>query len=57
MAITAFSGIAHLPEISIPVAQIEGVPVGLSLAAGHRQDEFLLAATKQLYRIASCVCG
>lgn len=49
MAITAFSGIAHLPEISIPVAQIEGVPVGLSLAAGYRQDEFLLAATKQLF--------
>ena len=49
MAITAFAGIAHLPEISLPVAQIGGVPVGLSLAAGHRQDEFLLAATKQLF--------
>ncbi len=50
MAITAFSGIAHLPEISLPVTQTEGVPVGLSLVAGHRQDEFLLAATKYLFR-------
>ena len=49
MAITSFSGVGRLPEISIPAAQIDGVPIGISLAAGHYQDEFLLDAAKQLF--------
>lgn len=49
MAITSFSGVARLPEISVPIAKIGNIPVGLSLAAAHYQDEFLLAATKQLF--------
>jgi amidase len=49
MAVTSFAGVGQLPEISIPVAKIGNIPVGLSLATGHRQDEFLLAATGQLF--------
>lgn len=44
MAVTSFAGVARLPEITVPLAQVDGLPVGLSLAAGHYQDEFLLDA-------------
>ncbi|MBS1180495.1 MAG: putative amidase family protein [Proteobacteria bacterium] len=46
MTITAFSGVARLPEISAPLLTVDGCPVGLSFAAGHYQDEFLLAAVR-----------
>jgi amidase len=49
MAISSFTGLGRLPEISIPAADIEGVPLGVSLAAGNYQDEFLLSASKQLF--------
>lgn len=48
MAVTSFAGVARLPEITIPLAQVNGIPVGLSLAAGHYQDEFLLDASLRL---------
>ncbi|MBL4645677.1 MAG: glutamyl-tRNA amidotransferase [Hyphomicrobiales bacterium] len=48
MAITAFSGIGRLPEISAPLLTVEGCPVGLSIAAGHYQDEFLLGAVEEM---------
>jgi amidase len=49
MSITSFAGIAYLPEISIPVIKVRNSPLGLSLAAVYRQDEFLLAAAKKLF--------
>jgi len=52
MAITSFAGIGRLPEISIPGADVEGIPIGVSLAAGHYQDEFLMSAAKQLFGMA-----
>lgn len=48
MAITAFSGVGRLPEISAPLRTVDGCPVGFSIAAGHYQDEFLLGAAKQM---------
>lgn len=48
MAVTSFAGVARLPEITLPLAEVDGVPVGLSLAAGHYHDEFLLDAAQQL---------
>ncbi|MDK3017844.1 amidase family protein [Pseudodonghicola flavimaris] len=48
MTLTAFSGVARLPEISAPLLTVEGCPVGLSFAAGHYRDEFLLAALPAL---------
>ncbi len=48
MTITAFSGVGRLPEISAPLLTVDGCPVGLSFAAGHYRDEFLLAAVKGL---------
>lgn len=48
MAVTSFAGVARLPEITLPLARVDGLPVGLSLAAGHYQDEFLLDAGLRL---------
>jgi len=49
MAVTSFSGIGRMPEISIPAATADGAPVGISLAAGVYQDEFLLSAAGYLF--------
>lgn len=48
MTITAFSGVARLPEVSAPLLTAEGCPVGLSFVAGHYQDEFLLNAVREV---------
>ncbi|WP_417774299.1 amidase family protein [Stappia sp.] len=53
MTITAFSGVARLPEISAPFLSVESCPVGLSFAAGHYQDEFLLSALKSILAAAT----
>ena len=49
MAVTAFAGVARLPEVTLPLAEHQGIPVGLSLAAAHYQDEFLLDGAQQLW--------
>jgi len=48
MTITAFSGVARLPEVSAPQLSVDGCPVGLSFAAGHYRDVFLLAAVQEM---------
>ncbi|WP_193175546.1 amidase family protein [Oricola nitratireducens] len=48
MTITAFSGVARLPEVTAPLLTVDGCPVGLSFAAAHYQDEFLLGAVKTM---------
>lgn len=44
LSICSIAGICRLPEISIPVGSVESVPVGLSMAGSHRNDDFLLWA-------------
>lgn len=48
MTITAFSGVGRLPEVSVPLLTVDGCPVGLSFAAAHYQDEFLLGAVREM---------
>jgi amidase len=36
----------RLPQLSLPIANVGGVPVGLSLLARHGQDDFLLGVAK-----------
>jgi amidase len=38
----------RLPQVSLPLAQVGDLPVGLSLLAAHGEDAFLLAAAKAL---------
>ena len=47
LALTAISGIGRLPALSLPLAEVDGLPVGLCLMAGSGQDAFLLAAARQ----------
>ncbi|MCX6972384.1 MAG: amidase [Verrucomicrobia bacterium] len=48
LALTSIAGIGRLPQVSLPMGQVGGVPVGLSLVAGHGQDAFLLEVARRL---------
>jgi amidase len=43
VGVTAIAGFCGLPEVTLPVAHIHGVPVGLSLVAAPGHDRALLA--------------
>jgi amidase len=47
---TSLSGIGRLPEVTLPLATVDGVPAGLSLLAAHGHDAFLLDVAAHLAR-------
>ncbi len=51
MALTAPAGLAGLPQISLPLGEAEGLPLGLSLIAPLGRDRALLALAKRLERL------
>jgi amidase len=54
LSLTSVAGIGRLPQVSLPLADADGVPVGLSLLARHGQDSFLLQVAET---IEEQVCG
>jgi amidase len=50
LSLTSVAGIGRLPQVSLPIADAGGVPVGLSLLARHGQDSFLLQVAKNVGR-------
>jgi amidase len=54
LALTSVAGICRLPQLSLPVADVGGIPVGLSLLARDGQDLFLLEVAKT---IEKQICG
>jgi amidase len=48
LALTSVASLTRLPQINLPVTRVEGCPVGLSLIAGPRRDELLLAVAEEL---------
>src|SRR5439155_10283748 len=48
LALTSLAGIGRLPQLSLPIANVGGIPVGLSLLARHGQDDFLLEVAKTI---------
>jgi amidase len=48
LGLTAMAGLAGLPQISMPLAQLDGCPLGLSLIAGPGRDLQLLALARDL---------
>ncbi len=48
MGVTAMSGLAGLPEVTLPAGRVEGAPVGLSLLAAPGRDRALLALAERL---------
>jgi amidase len=48
LSLTSVAGIGRLPQLSLPIAEVDGVPIGLSLLARHGQDAFLLEMAKTI---------
>ncbi|PLX36679.1 MAG: glutamyl-tRNA amidotransferase [Hyphomicrobiales bacterium] len=48
MAVTSFSGVGRLPEITAPLLAVADCRAGLSFVAGPYQDEFLMTAVGRL---------
>ncbi len=48
MGVTAIAGLGALCEVSLPVARVEGAPVGLSLVAAPGRDRALLRLASRL---------
>ncbi len=51
LALTSPAGLAGLPQVSLPLGEVEGCPVGLSLIAPLGRDRALLALVKRLERL------
>jgi len=50
LSLTSVAGMGRLPQVSLPIADAGGVPVGLSLLARHGQDSFLLQVARNVDR-------
>jgi amidase len=48
LALTSVASLTRLPQINLPVARVDGCPIGLSLIGGPRGDERLLALAENL---------
>ncbi|MCX7933264.1 MAG: amidase [Rhodovarius sp.] len=48
MSVTAIAGLGGLPEVTVPVARVNGAPVGLSLVSAAGEDLGLLALAEAL---------
>ena len=48
MGMLCISGIGRLPQVTLPLAEVNGLPLGLSLVAARGNDEMLLAVAKKL---------
>jgi amidase len=52
VSLTCLAGVGRLPQVSLPMAAVGGVPVGLSLLARHGNDAFLFGAVRDLAELA-----
>lgn len=48
LSLTSIAGIGRLPQVTLPLANVAGVPIGLSLLAGYGRDAFLLSVAEQV---------
>jgi amidase len=53
LSLTSLSGVGRLPQVTIPLAECSGIPIGLSLLSRHRNDAFLLAAARLISETCS----
>ena len=53
LALTSVASLTRLPQINLPAAAVDGCPVGLSIIAGPRGDERLLAFAEALGDLAA----
>ena len=52
LSLTTLAGLAQLPQVSMPLADVAGVPIGLSLIASRHQDPWLLGVVRTIDRNA-----
>src|SRR5262249_26008485 len=48
LSVTSVAGIGRLPQVTLPIAQTGGVPVGLSVAGAFGEDKYLFEAIQAL---------
>jgi amidase len=48
LTLLCIAGLARLPQLNLPLATLQGCPIGVSLIGGHGADMSLLAIAKQL---------
>jgi amidase len=48
MSLLCISGLARLPQITLPLAKLDGCPLGISLIAAPGADEMLIAAASRI---------
>lgn len=48
LSLTSVAGLGRLPQVSLPLAEYAGVPVGVSLLATYGQDAFLLGVAQMV---------
>ena len=53
MSLLCTAGLARLPQVSLPMATLDGCPLGLSLVAGRGNDLLLLALAKRITEAAA----
>lgn len=46
LSLTSLSGVARMPQVTLPVVEVSGAPVGLSFLARSGEDAFLLATVQ-----------
>jgi amidase len=57
LSLTAIAGVARLPQVSMPLARVDGAPIGLSLVASPGADLFLLNVAHEIgTRLAVMQC-
>jgi amidase len=47
-ALTCIAGTTGTPQINVPLAEVDGLPVGLSLLGGRGADEMLIAFAREV---------
>jgi amidase len=50
--LAAHGGLTGVPQVSIPGAAVNGLPVGLSIIGAHGQDAMLVAVAKAVQDVA-----
>lgn len=50
MMLSCIAGLAGLPQVTLPMLSANGLPLGLSVIAGHGQDLRLLSWVKEVWR-------
>ena len=48
LALAAHGGLTGVPQVSVPGASVDGLPVGLSIVGGHGSDAVLVAVARAL---------